>query len=85
VCARRAAGIVANQYFLRQGLSYPSGSALEQLKRLRELHDLPPRVSKVIEHFIVRITPEHRLPIEADLVAEAAWLRKVLIDESYLE
>jgi len=85
VCARRAAGIVAAQFFLQQGISQPAGSALERLKRLRELPDLPPQVLNLIEHFLMRITPEHRLPIEVDLVAEAGWLRKALIGGSDLE
>lgn len=80
VCARRAAGIVIQEYFTRTGRLAPGRSAYDYLRRLAALPDTEADVRQVVEHFLVRITPEHNLPIEADLLAEARWLAEKLID-----
>jgi hypothetical protein len=79
VCARRAAGIVANQFLLRQGIESSKLSATVNLKAVLEISDLPPEMHEVITHFLIHVTPDHQLPIKADLIIEARWLAKELM------
>jgi hypothetical protein len=78
VCARRAAGILIGQYIQENDLPQAGPSAYDRLKYLASQPDLPSKVREVAEHFLVRITPEHDLPVEADLIAEARWLKRQL-------
>jgi hypothetical protein len=78
VCARRAAGLVAGEYLHRCGLQ-PSGSAYDRLRHLSSLPGLSEEVKEVCRHFLVRITPDHELPVEADLIVETRWLREKLL------
>jgi hypothetical protein len=80
VCARRAAGLAANAYLRRRGIPASGPSAYDSLRYLVAIPDLPEDVRRVAEHFLVRITPEHILPVEADLVAEARWLAARLLE-----
>lgn len=79
VCARRAAGLAAGEYLSRQGMLPHDPSAYARLKYLRSLPDIPQEVRAVTDHFLLRITPDHSLPVEADLIAEARWLVKELL------
>ncbi len=79
VCARRAAGIAAGEFFRRQGMQYSTVSAYERLKILEQMIDLPPEIQATAGHFLVRSTPEHELPIDADLIEDAILLRDRLI------
>ena len=81
VCARRAAGIVANEYMKRHGVSTPNMTAYERVKMLKGWPDLPEGVDAVIVHMTTRVNENYELPIEADLVAEAQWLAQVLLEE----
>ncbi|MEJ2710281.1 MAG: hypothetical protein P8074_21905 [Anaerolineales bacterium] len=80
VCARRAAGILIGQYIQEHDLPRVGPSAYNRLKYLAARHELPSQVREVAGHFLVRITPEHDLPVEADLIAEARWLKDILIE-----
>ena len=80
VCARRAAGQALGEYFSRQGLPSRGPSAYDHLRSLASLPEIPEQVRTVAQHFLVRITPEHTLPVEADLIAEARWLAETLLD-----
>jgi hypothetical protein len=81
VCARRAAGHIAGEYLRRQGLSGVPGSAFTRLQALQALGEASPAVREVAGHFLARITPEHELPVDADLIAEARWLAEELLGE----
>ena len=81
VCARRAAGFVAGEYMRRQGLAPRSSSAYARLQDLAGLPGLSPQVYQAIDLLTLRVTPEWRLPVEADLVAEAQHLRQELLGE----
>ncbi|HRQ25032.1 MAG TPA: hypothetical protein PLF42_16510 [Anaerolineales bacterium] len=80
VCARRAAGIAIRDYLTRKGIRPPSASAYDLLNLLKEDPLLPPDLKLVAVHLTLRVTEEFKLPVEADLVAEArllcAWLLK---------
>lgn len=80
VCARRAAGLIAGEYLRRRGLAHLNPSAYARLQYLLSLPDLSPQVQEIASHFMVRITTNHTLPVDADLVAEAHWLGKELLD-----
>jgi hypothetical protein len=79
VCARRAAGIVIGEYLNRQGDKYSTPSAYERLRYLLSQPDISPHVRDITEHFLVRVTPNHTLPIDVDLIANAHRLKNLLI------
>jgi len=81
VCARRAAGIVAAEYLRRRSLPNLGPSVYERLKYLKSLDDLPAGVPEVIEHFLIRVRPDHTLPVDADLIDEAHWLADALLEK----
>ena len=71
VCARRAAGIAVREYLLRQGIRPPSTSAYDLLNLLKDEPGLSPDLRSIADHLTLRVTEEFKLPVEADLVAEA--------------
>jgi HEPN domain-containing protein len=71
VCARRAAGIAIREYLTRQGIRPPSTSAYDLLNLLKDDPHLPPDLRRIADHLTVRVTEEFKLPVDADLVAEA--------------
>src|SRR5215216_6417563 len=71
VCARRAAGIAIREYLTRQGSRPPSASAYDLLNLLKDDPRLPPDLQRIAEHLTLRVTEEFKLPVDADLVAEA--------------
>lgn len=80
VLARRAAGIAIRDYYTRNGLPLPSRSAHDLLNLIKEQTPLPPDLKLVADHLTLRVTEEFKLPIDADLIAEARalcdWLLK---------
>ncbi len=81
VCARRAAGIAIREYLTRQGQRPPSMSAYDLLNLLKEDPNLSPDLRLMVDHLTVRVTEEFKLPVEADLVAEARALCKFLLPD----
>lgn len=71
VCARRAAGIAVREYLLRQGIRPLSVSAYDLLNLLKEEPNLSADLKLIAEHLTLRVTEEFKLPVNADLVAEA--------------
>jgi HEPN domain-containing protein len=71
VCARRAAGIAIREYLTRQGIHPPSTSAYDLLNLLKDDPSLSPELKLIADHLTLRVTEEFKLPIDADLVAEA--------------
>lgn len=71
VCARRAAGIVIREYLTRNGLRPPSTSAMDLLNLIKNDPHLPPDLKLIADHLTLRVTGEFKLPIQADLIAEA--------------
>jgi len=82
VCARRAAGIVAEEYMKRGGVSTPGMNAYERVKLLGAWPDMPEGVDDVVQHMTTRVNENYELPVEADLVAEARWLARTLLEEA---
>ena len=81
VCARRAAGHIIEEYLLRRGIKTPDFSSYDRLKLLLETDYVSEDIKQIIWHFIVRVTPEHQLPLNADLIEEVRWLRNRLLEE----
>jgi len=74
VCARRAAGIAIREYLTRHGTHIPSTSAYDLLNLIKEDTLLSPDLKMVADHLTLRVTEEFKLPVEADLIAEARLL-----------
>ena len=81
VCARRAAGIVIGEYIRRLGIPDPGPSAYDRLRYLSGISEQTPEIHIIVNHFLVNITPDRNLPVDADLIAEARWLDNKLLNE----
>lgn len=81
VCARRAAGHVAGEYLRRQGVVMKTESALDRLRFLESYPNSPALTKTTVNHFLVHITPENKLPIKADLIADVELLARDLLGE----
>ena len=71
VCARRAAGIAIRDYLSRRGIRPPTRSAMDLLNLIKDEPLLSPRLILIAGHLTLRVTEEFKLPIDADLIAEA--------------
>jgi hypothetical protein len=80
VCARRAAGIAIRDYLTRKGIRVPSASAYDLLNLLKDDSRLPPDLKLIADHLTVRVTEEFKLPVKADLIAEARLLCNWLLN-----
>jgi hypothetical protein len=80
VCARRAAGVAAKAYLEQQGRA-AAGSVLNVLQSLRDAPTEPEAVRAAAGHFLLRITPEHVLPEDVDLLADVRWLVSALFPQ----
>lgn len=83
VCARRAAGIAVREYLTRQGIRPPSLSAYDLLNLLKDDPRLAgrPDLQRIADHLTLRVTEEFKLPIDADLVAEARTFCEELLQK----
>lgn len=79
VCARRAAGIAVRDYLTRIGIHPRSASAYDLLNLLKDDPLLSPDLKLIADHLTLRVTEEFKLPVEADLVAEARKLCEELL------
>lgn len=80
VCARRAAGLVLGEYFSRSGVNAPS-SAYARLQYMLNRSENNSELHTILDHFLLRITKDHQLPVDADLIAEVRWLSEELLGE----
>lgn len=81
VCARRAAGWLLGEYFRRQEIHTSATSALGRLKKFIDLPSTSEELREIAGHFLLRITTNHELPVEADLITELQRMRSALIDD----
>jgi len=79
VCARRATGIVIKEYLHRNRLPDPGTSAYNRLVFFNTLPFIDEEVKDVVAHFIIRVTANHELPIEVDLINDAIYLKEKLL------
>lgn len=82
VCARRAVGIAIGFYLRENGHPDPGKSAYDRLRYLCNLPDMPEELKQVASHFLIRVNPDRKLPLDIDLISEARWLIKQLGQDS---
>ena len=82
VCARRAAGIAIREYLTRKGIRPPSTSAVDLLNLIKDDPLLPSPLKLIADHLTLRVTEEFKLPVDADLIAEARVLCEELLKGS---
>ena len=81
VCARRAAGIAIREYLHRKGIRPPSPSAIDLLNLIKDEPHLSPDLKLIADHLTLRVNEEFKLPIQADLIAEARKFCMELLSE----
>jgi hypothetical protein len=82
VCARRAVGIVLGEYLRRRNIPAGITSAYDRLRQVEKIPDFPVDIFPLVRHFLVRISTNYTLPIDADLVMEARQIRaRLIIDD----
>ena len=81
VCARRAAGILAREYFSRLGGVPRTSSALELLRRLQADPALPASAGTLVRHLTQQVDNEFHLPHNVDLLGDVRQLRQLLFTE----
>jgi HEPN domain-containing protein len=79
VCARRAAGIAVREYLTRRGRRVLSTSAYDLLNLLKNEPNLSPELKQIADHLTLRVTEDFKLPVDADLVAEARTFCEALL------
>ena len=81
VCARRAAGIVVGEYLRRQNLPTLGPSAYDRLNYLLSMPGMSAANREIAKHLTLRVTTDHTLPVDVDLIAEARKLAANLLGE----
>jgi hypothetical protein len=81
VCARRAASVVIAEYLDRRGLPDPGVSVIDRLQLLESLQDVSANIKMTAQHLLMHVTPEHSLPVDVDLIAEARQLEQELLED----
>jgi hypothetical protein len=80
VCARRAAGHIIKAYLSRRDYDINRLSLYASIQYFVNLETVPIMVREIASHFLFRITPEHNLPLDADLLEDVRRLAKELMD-----
>jgi hypothetical protein len=78
VCARRAAGAAVREYLNHRGISGPGPSAFDLLAFLQEMPEVSMEIRQAAGRLVIRVDESFSLPVETDLLAEAAWLAQAL-------
>ena len=81
VCARRAASLIIAEYLDRRGLPDPGVSVIDRLQLLESLQDVSANIKMTAQHLLMHVTPEHSLPVDVDLIAEARQLEQELLED----
>ena len=79
VCARRAAGIVIGEYLRRNDQPDLGPSAYDRLQYLVSSPEIPTEAHKCAEYLLLRVTPDHDLPVDVDLISEVEQLKNSLL------
>ena len=81
VCARRAAGIAAREYFVRRGKIIRTPSAYDVLNLLAEDPELSDELRQIAGNLTLRVNEEFKLPPDMDLIMDARKLCEELLKE----
>lgn len=79
VCARRAAGVAAREYFARQGRTLRTPSAYDLLNLLVQEENISGELRQSAEYLTLRVNEEFKLPVNVDLIEEARKLCEGLL------
>jgi hypothetical protein len=79
VCARRAAGIIIGEYLLRLGLTDLPHSSYDRISIFYDLPNIKKQWKDISGHFLLKVNPDHKLPVDVDLISEAMWLENTLL------
>jgi hypothetical protein len=79
VCARRAAGLAAREYFARRGQLVRTPSAYDVLNLLIEDRSLADDLRQAAQYLTMRVNEEFKLPVDVDLLAVARKLCEGLL------
>ncbi len=82
VCARRAAGILLGEFFSRYHIVMDNPSAIDRLRLIQKMPGISEDVLVIAGHFLEHVNPDHNMPLQVDLIAEARSLEKILLDVS---
>ena len=85
VCARRAAGIAAREYFARLGEPIRTSSAYDLLHLLADDARLSSETRQSAGYLTLRVDEEFKLPVNVDLIDEANRLVNALAAPSRLD
>ena len=83
VCARRAAGWAIREWQSQNGVFEPHRSAYWYLQVAAVDYSLPTHVRTAAGHLIMRITEDHNLPVDADVLADARVLVDFFLDSNH--
>ena len=79
VCARRAAGLAAHEYFIQRGVTLRTPSAYDLLTMLVEDSSLSDELREIAAHLTLRVDGAFKLPPDIDLIIEAKKLCEILM------
>lgn len=71
VCARRAAGFAALASLQNLGLDIQNINGMDALHIFSKSSDFPTPIRRSAELLTMRVTPDHQLPLEVDLLQQA--------------
>ncbi len=81
VCARRAAGLAIRAYYAHRGSPLSTSSAYDLLRLLAKDEQVTAETRARALRLTLRVTPEFKLPIEADLIQDAEELARSLLGD----
>ncbi|HVN56533.1 MAG TPA: hypothetical protein VMT46_19560 [Anaerolineaceae bacterium] len=83
VCARRAAGLLSQQYLRTLSIPFEGYSAYDLIAVLQEQPVLPEPAREILAHLRARVEPGGVFPLPVDLIAETRQLPALLgmVDE----
>jgi hypothetical protein len=81
VCARRAAGHIIKEYYRRKGTVSLGEGAYSRIQHLSTQPGISDHTREILKRLMLRVTPEYKLPVEADLISDVRMLAKDLIGE----
>ena len=74
-------GILIGEYLSIRGIRSSGDSAYERIRFLVDMPGISQEIRDVVGHFLVRVEPDHTLPIDVDLISETRWLKNELLPQ----
>jgi hypothetical protein len=79
VCARRAAGAVIREYFLRRNISVRAVNVMQYMQALLNIADIPSEARQAAQYLTMRVNEDFDLPVDVDLLEQTRLLRQSLL------